>query len=492
VRPAGTPLDKGVADTFAQSRRCTAAAINESHRDVPVQEATVRVMHRRRRNLGLAPLWCWLAVLAVYLSGGCAARAAEPVPERVDSPRDAPWLLGDWNGRRIRLQDHGVDLQLGYTGEFAFNATGGVRQEAAYADQYVAGATFDLGRLAGLDGTTVQVTLTARTGRNLSDDVALGTLQQVQEVYGRGQTLRLTQLWINQRLFCGRLEWKLGRLTFGEEFASFPCEFENLTFCGAAPGNLVSGYLYNWPVSQWATRLRYNIEGFGYLQAGVYDVNPQYASSNDTRLPVFFAGSTGVLFPVELAWLPRFHGVLPGSYKLGAWYDTSAANDVVSDINGNPYVLTGLPPRRQQGRSGAYLSIVQQLTPLAAFQTRAGLSAFLNAVVASDRTSPADSQVAAGLVYTGLFRSRPDDDLGFAVGMTRVNSRIAATQVLVNSLGLGPVAVQGAEFPVELHYTFRPVNGFLVRPSIQYVINPGGTGANPNALVLGFTTSINF
>lgn len=88
------------------------------------------------------------------------------------------------------------------------------------------------------------------------------------------------------------------------------------------------------------------------------------------------------------------------------------------------------------------------------------------------------------------FRSRPDDDVGFAVGMTRVNSRIAAS--LANSLGLGPVAVQGAEFPFELHYTFRPVNGVLLRPSIQYVITPGGTGANLNALVFGFTTSINF
>ena len=414
------------------------------------------------------------------------------MPEKVGKARDVPWLVGDWNGRRLWLQDRGLDLQLGYTGEYAFNATGGVRREAAYTDQYIVGATLDLERLAGLKGTTFQLTLTARTGRNLSDDVSLGTLQQVQELYGRGQTLRLTQLWANQRLFDGRINWKVGRMTFGEDFASFPCEFENLTFCGAAPGNLVPGYIYNWPVSQWATRLRYNLDSFGYFQAGVYDVNPQYASVNDTLLPVFFNGSTGLLIPLELGWLPRLRGELPGSYKIGAWYDTSVVSDIVSDINGNPHVLTALPPRRQHGRAGGYLSIVQQLTPLAAWETRGGLSVFLNAVVASDRSSATDNQVAAGLVYTGPLRSRPDDDIGFAVGMTRVNRRIAAAQALASSLGLGPVAVQGSEFPFELHYTFRPANGFLFRPSIQYVINPGGTGANPNALVLGFTTSINF
>jgi porin len=431
-------------------------------------------------------------MLAALLMSADVVQGTEPVAQKLEKARDVPWLLGDWNGRRLRLQDHGLDLQLGYTGEFALNATGGVRQEAAYTDQYIAGATLDLERLAGLRGTTFQLTLTARTGRNLSDDVSLGTLQQVQEIYGRGQTLRLTQLWVNQRLFDGRIDWKVGRMTFGEDFASFPCEFENLTFCGAAPGNLVPGYIYNWPVSQWATRLRYNVDGFGYLQAGAYDVNPQYASTNDTLLPTFFNGSTGVLIPVELAWLPRLGGELPGSYKIGAWYDTSVVNDVVSDINGNPYALTGLPPRRQQGRAGGYLSIVQQLTPLAAWEMRRGLSVFLNAVVASDRSSTTDNQVAAGLVYTGPFRSRPEDDVGFAVGMSRVNSRIAATQALANRLGFGPVAVQGAEFPFELHYTFRPTSGFLFRPSIKYVINPGGTGANPNALVLGFTTSINF
>jgi porin len=63
---------------------------------------------------------------------------------------------------------------------------------------------------------------------------------------------------------------------------------------------------------------------------------------------------------------------------------------------------------------------------------------------------------------------------------------------LQNNLGLGPVVVQGAELAIELHYTMRPTNGLLLRPSTHYVINPGGAGLNANALVLGFTTSMNF
>ena len=32
---------------------------------------------------------------------------------------------------------------------------------------------------------------------------------------------------------------RMVRLTVGEDFASFSCDFQNLTFCGAQPGNLV-------------------------------------------------------------------------------------------------------------------------------------------------------------------------------------------------------------------------------------------------------------
>jgi carbohydrate-selective porin OprB len=42
------------------------------------------------------------------------------------------------------------------------------------------------------------------------------------------------------------------------------------------------------------------------------------------------------------------------------------------------------------------------------------------------------------------------------------------------------------------YYTYRPLNGFEMRPNIQYVTNPGGTSQNRNALVLGLKTVANF
>ncbi len=260
-----------------------------------------------------------------------------------------PWLLGDWNGLRTDLKDRGIDFQFGYTGELAFNPTGGFESRAAYADQYSAGVTFDLDSLVGIPDAKFQLTLTQRTGRNLSDDARLGTLQEVQEIYGRGQTIRLTDFWYEQQFANGLIDWKIGRMPVNEDFGSFPCDFQNLTFCGSDLGNLVGNYIYNWPISQWATRAKVNLTGFGYIQVGVYDVNPKYLGVDDQVLPVFYNHSSGALIPVELAWLPALDGGrLRGSYKIGAWYDTSGADDVDGDL----FTLTGLPARRHRGRYG--------------------------------------------------------------------------------------------------------------------------------------------
>jgi porin len=415
-------------------------------------------------------------------AGDREVQAADPATTAAEAE---PWLLGDWDGARTRLKERGIDFQFGYTNEIAYNATGGTHSTARYADQYAAGVTFDLDRLLGIPSAQFQTTITERTGRNLSDDAVLGTLQQVQEVFGRGQTVRLTDFWYQQKFLGGLVDWKVGRMPFGEDFAAFSCDFQNLTFCGAAPGNIVGNYIFNWPISQWATRVKFALSDFGYFQVGVYDINPQYLGVQYQVLPVWFPNSTGAMVPVELAWQPSFGGgTLPGSYKIGGWYDTSTADDVVDDINGDPFLLTGLPPMQDRGRYGGYINFQQQVT--------SGLTVFMNAVVADKRTAITDYQIAAGLISTGPFSARPKDDIGFAVGTTHVNSRIADVQALQNALGQGPIAVQDSEYAFELFYTFRPRPGLLFRPNLQYVHDPGGTSVNDDVFVLGLKTSANF
>jgi hypothetical protein len=187
-----------------------------------------------------------------------------------------PWMLGDWGGLRTRLYEKGIDFQFGYADEFGTNTQGDVKRWAGYADQSQAGATFNLERLFGVKDAIFQVTFTERTGRNLVTDAQLNTLQLVQEVWGRGQTARLTQFWYDQHYLNDFISLKAGRMPVGGDFAAFGCDYQNLTFCGANIGNLFGNYIFNWPISQWAARIKFNFNGFGYFQVGAYDQNQQY------------------------------------------------------------------------------------------------------------------------------------------------------------------------------------------------------------------------
>jgi porin len=434
---------------------------------------------------GLAAL---LAVVVALLPVGHAARADEA------SERPArPWLLGDWGGLRTRLVDQGLDFTFNYIGEAAYNASGGTASMAAYTGQFTAGITFDLQKLLGLHDATFQFSYTQRSGRDLGQDAQLATLQDVQEVFGHGQTVRLTEMWFEQHYFDRTVSWKAGRMTFGSEFGTFPCRVQNNTFCGSAPPNLLGNYLYTWPISQWATRLQYSLEGLGYVKVALYDHNPQYLGWTDKQLPVFFPNSKGALIPFEIAWLPTFRGgTLPGSYKLGGWYSSATARSVAVDGLGNPLPLPNLPGLNRRGLYGGYFSFQQQITRNASHNPHGGLGVFANGVIADSMTSLQDRQVTAGITWTGPFDSRPDDAIAFAAGVTRVSPNIAGVAAQLNAQGYGPLPAKNAEYVFELDYTVAVRPGLRVRPNLQYVLSDGGLSRNASIWVLGLKTLINF
>ena len=316
----------------------------------------------------------------------------------------SPHLFGDWGGLRTSLSERGIDLNLGYTGEAAHNFSGGKDKLTRYTDQWVFGATLNLDKLWGWRGGTFQMTITDRNGRNLGADAGIGNNMLIQEVYGRGQTWHMTQFWLNQSFLDNRVQWKFGRMTVGEDFASFSCDFQNLTFCGSQPGNLVGSYWVNWPTSQWATRLKVSTSEQTYLQAGVYQVNPKYVDDGYARRHGLSldnpGGTTGALIPLEFGVLPSWNG-LPGSYKFGAWYNTSQGKDLYQDVNGDARGLTGLAPRERNGQYGFYLNFEQQVSG-AAGARRLGVPELL---AGRPRHRGAGSPARAGPAVQRAFRA---------------------------------------------------------------------------------------
>ncbi|EPY8472491.1 carbohydrate porin OprB, partial [Pseudomonas aeruginosa] len=139
----------------------------------------------------------------------------------------------------------------------------------------------------------------------------------------------------------GALDVKFGRFGEGEDFNSFPCDFQNLAFCGSQVGNWAGSIWYNWPVSQWALRVKYNFAPDWYVQVGAYEQNPSNLETGN-GFKMSGSGTKGALLPVELIWQPKVGAEqLPGEYRLGYYYSTAKADDVYDDVDGQPQGLTG-------------------------------------------------------------------------------------------------------------------------------------------------------
>lgn len=390
-----------------------------------------------------------------------------------------PGLLLPFDRLRGRAEDSGVTLSARYTSELAYNPVGGEDKRITETGQVDFGAEINLEKSAGLRGGTLNAVVTWRRGHLLDQAAGLGTLQQTQEVYGRGQTWRLTRLWYEQSL--GRVSAKVGRSNVGEDFATFSCDFMNLTFCGAQPGNVVGDYWFNWPVSQWMARAKLSAKN-GYVQIGAYEVNPRNLRKTFTL--GYVHGATGVLIPTEAVWKPQPGGLL-GIYRLGAWYDTSRADDAVLDRNRNLAIVTGADPLEREGRWGGWVMFRQQVTgSVDETGTSHGLTLFARATQADKRTARLDRQMSIGLFYEGLHVISSNDASGVAVGSTHVNGRVAAAERVAGQ------TEQGNEYVGEVFYSFHPIPGIVVRPNVQYIVDPGGRPDRKNVVVLGLKTAL--
>ena len=430
---------------------------------------------------------------AISLAGG--AHAADAFDT------NSKWMTGDWGGARTELLEKGYDFSLDYVSEIGSNLDGGYNDDttARYADQFALGVKIDLQKVFGWQDAEFKLAITERSGRNISNDrigdPRAGTLSSSQEVWGRGQTWRLTQLWVKQKYFDGALDVKFGRFNPGEEFNVFPCDFQNLTLCGSQVGNYVNTW-YNWPISQWALRIKYNITPEVYAQVGVFEQNPSNLETGN-GFKLSGSGTKGMILPVELVWTPTVNS-LPGEYRVGYYKSTPSADDVYEGADGQPQPISGGAYKSHSSKHGWWIVAQQQLTSHNGDSSR-GLSIFANATVHDKDTNFVDNYQQIGFTYKGPFDSRPKDDIGIGVARIHVNDDVQDRVRLTNLInGIndydnpGYLPVQDTEYNSEIYYGFHVTDWLTVRPNLQYVKHPGGVDQVDDALVAGLKIQSKF
>ena len=440
------------------------------------------------------------------------------------------YVTGDWWGLRTLLHNWGIDFNLDYFSETASNVSGGKDtfsgfaknsgQVWAYTDQALFGVDLDFNKLIGWEGGSFEFYVTKRTGNNLGNLQNPNTVQLIQEVWGRGQTWRITSMWFKQTLLNDTFEIKAGLMNMSQEFGgyyAFP--FENLTFTAGITGNVAGYSMFTWPVSQWGTDFQWNATKDLSFRIGLFAFN-NYWISNQYYLRVDNpGGTTGAIVPFEIDWKPKlniFGQKLPGEWVLGAFGNTNHTETTgafKSVLNGAPGAARFLGSTFT-GDWGVYGSIWQQITTVPESEpegpsdgkemqgkqmangavqrpTKRGLSAFFGTIWLDPRTSFQEGQIFTGLYYWGPWSKRPYDSVGIATGWNRISGSVRnAERAYINSHPGSGFDVQNNEFVEEIFYSFDVFHGANIQPDLQWIINPGGIHNATNEVVLGIQLSV--
>jgi len=431
------------------------------------------------------------AALGGIAATALVALAAPASAQVVVNPTANPTALSDFGNQ---LLDDGIFLRGHYVGEFAANPSGGNAQSARFAGQVDIGADFDMNKIANLGNSAIHLTFSDRHGQNLAH-TDIGNSVSVQEVYGGGQTYKLTELTWDQALFGDRVEYVIGRTDAPSDFAasSFYCNFQTNSTCGNSSLFGQDNNLNYYPVGVWGGRVTVKPTPNLYGQIGAYEQDPNQGDSSTHGFDFGVDRATGYIVPVEFGYQTNFSSdAYPRHYKVGAFYDSGDFNDPFYDINHNSAALTGLAHEQHSGRTSVY-GLFDQMVWRADTASQRGLYVFGGVTAGTQSAQTADFFLQAGLLDKGPWASRPDDTIGFVVtdlhfgGLTQDflrDSRVAA--------GGSATTQNPNEVMMEVNYGAQITPWLRVLPNLQYIINPDNVPEPsqksniPDTFVVGF------
>lgn len=418
------------------------------------------------------------ALLGAPMLLGAAPAAAQT------SSADGIWsranLLGDMGGLRTVLGDHGVTLDFNDSENLLGNVSGGVKRGATLQGVTTGTMEVDTGKAFGLPGGTFHVSALQVHGQQLSE-AYLDNLQTANGNEAEDGT-RLWELWYDQAFFNGKADIKLGEQSIDNEF--IVSQNSNLfvnTMAGwpMIPSVDLYGGAPAYPLSSLGVRLQVKPADNQAILAGVFDDNPGGGGFSDDAQMLDNHGTnfnlnTGALWIAEYQYsLPG--NFLPGTYKLGGWYDSGHYPDQRYGTDGlslaNPASNGNAIMHR--GNYGIYIVADQTIWKSQANSART-LNLFGRVMGAPDTQNEIDFSFNGGLTLTAPLPGRDNDQAGIDFGLARVGSRAAA---LDRDSGL---PVRGTEELLEFTYQAQVLPWLMVQPDIQYIISPGGGIQDPN------------
>jgi porin len=412
----------------------------------------------------------------------------ESIPHHKKEPRK--YLTGDWFGARTKLSELGIDPILTYATDSLGNPVGGESQGFTYWHNVGVKVPVDFEKLANLKGSNFMVSASWRYGKSLTRDY-IKNIFNVQQLCC-GDTYKLVDLYWDQSFCNDVVDVRLGRLAVGDEFLASPIYWNFVN--NGIDGNPV-GIFQNipgvtaYPNATWGARVRGRPRKDLYVMAGAYNNDPTLSNNDNHGTDFTFRGPLFVIG--ELGYLNNIgEGAtgLPGHYKFGGYYQNGDYNDLLKDINGNPFVTSGLAPMQHKGNWGIYFLLDQMIYSEGGVGEPQGLTPFFSFLLApeTDR-SQMPIFMNGGFTYRGLIPGRADDVAGFAFIYGMFSDDLKQSQ----SVDPAAPGVQRYELVLEWNYNIMITKWLQIQPDIQYIFNPGAAHNYPNALVMGFQLALN-
>ena len=270
---------------------------------------------------------------------------------------------------------------------------------------------------------------------------------------------RLFQAWYGREAGWG--EWKTGLLALDDDFmtSDYASLFINAGF-GPMPtqsGNVASPI---WPIGGLGAYALMNLSETSSLQLGVYDGDAGSFTSNDDGLNNSLDGDDGYMLMLEYAQSTENFGENT-TWKLGGYHHT-----------GKKFTH---PPSGTTEKSLSSLYTVINHAASEKFGLWARLGASLD-----EEISTVSSHLDGGIVLSGPFPNRPDDQLGLGFLWTEFGGEyLAATPHVSNS-----------ESVLELTYHAPISENLHIQPDLQWIID--AHESQDDVFVLGLRFGIDY
>ena len=337
-----------------------------------------------------------------------------------------------WGTNNIYSQEIPLNFNAEYTGDFLYNV-GGLKNGGGYLGYAKIGMGADLWKGASLyvgGGTTHGIVPT---------EMLIGDYQVANNIEA-GNYAFMEHFSLQQSF--GKFSLKVGLQDMNENFASLDAagEYVNSSF-GIHPALSTNMSVAIFPLTGLGAELHFDINDNWHVQAAVYDGEMPSFEDNPYNLNWNLNKDEGALFIGEGQYITD-----NGTYELGAFYHTA------------------------EKKYGAYANMEQEVwnNGIRNLKPFAQIS-FSNNISETQHLSISEPQnyfhLAAGLNLEGVFSGEGNDMMG-----------LAFTSVFLSE--------KKAETAIELFYQYQITDNLLIKPDVQYIVNPAAMDFHvDNALV---------